>query len=122
MLLAAAACDEPDPAARPAIGASADRGGRVTVEVLNSSRVPGLARIATLALRDAGLDVVFYGTADTTVDSTQVLVRRGGSAGGERVARGLGAGRVRIAHDSLRRVDVTVLLGPDWRAPRVRRP
>lgn len=122
MLLLVAACSPADPSARPTIGGSAARGDRVTVEVLNASGVAGLARTATLALREAGLDVVFYGTADTSVDSTQVLVRRGPSGAGERVARALGGGQVRVAGDTLRRVDVTVLLGPDWRAPPLRRP
>lgn len=115
---ALASCRADRPAA-PAIGAEAG-GPRVTVEVLNASGRPGLARQGTLTLRDAGLDVVAFGTADTSVDSTQVLVRRGDRGAGDRVARALGAGRVRVAPDSLPRVDVTVLLGRDWRATSAR--
>jgi len=88
--------------------------GRVVVEVLNASPAAGLARLVTRRLRDAGLDVVYFGS-DTlqTLDSTQVLVRRGAVASGERVRSALGAGRVRSAPDSSRLVDVTVRLGRD---------
>jgi hypothetical protein len=107
-----AAC-RAEPHAAPAIGAS--RGGpRLTVEVLNASGRPGLARQGTLALRDAGLDVVAFGTADTTVDTTMVLVRRGNHEAGERVLEAIGQARLRMAPDSLPRVDVTVLLGKNY--------
>lgn len=109
----------PEPHATPAIGA-AKGGPRVTVEVLNASGRPGLARLGVLALRDAGLDVVAFGTADTSVDSTIVLVRRGDRDAGDRVAGALNTRRVRLAPDSLPRVDVTVLLGREWRATSVR--
>ena len=59
-------------------------GVRVTVEVLNASGRPGLARVGTRVLRQAGIDVVNFGTAATTLDSTQILVRRGEAATGER--------------------------------------
>lgn len=108
-----------EPHATPVIGA-AKGGPRVTVEVLNASGRPGLARQGALALRDAGLDVVAFGTADTSVDSTLVLVRRGDRDAGDRVAGALAARRVRLAPDSLPRVDVTVLLGRDWRATSAR--
>ena len=92
-------------------------GPRVLVEVLNASGVPGLAREGTRQLRQKGLDVVFYGNADQTLDSTEVLVRRGDGPAGARVARALGLGAVRHVEDTLRRVDVTVLLGRDYRPP-----
>lgn len=92
-------------------------GPRVLVEVLNASGVPGLAREGTRHLRQKGLDVVFYGNADQMVDSTEVLVRRGDGSAGARVARALGLGVVRRVEDTLRRVDITVLLGRDYRPP-----
>jgi hypothetical protein len=101
------------PHSRPVIGAAAG-GPRVTVEVLNASGRPGLARQGTLALREAGLDVLAFGTADTSVDTTLVLVRRGDRGAGERVARAVPPAVVRMAPDSLPRVDVTVLLGKSW--------
>jgi len=115
---ALAAC-KPEPHATPVIGAS--RGGpRVTVEVLNASGRPGLARQGTMALREAGLDVVAFGTADTTVDTTTVLVRRGDRDAGERVVEAIGEARLRMAPDSIPRVDVTVLLGKNYSAKTVR--
>ncbi len=100
--------------ARPIPG---ERGERVVVEVLNAADVAGLARAATRRLRDLGLDVVYFGS-DTgpALDSTEVLVRRGPPAAGGRVARALGTGRLRIAPDRARFVDVTVRLGRDFAA------
>lgn len=88
-------------------------GQRVEVEVLNGTERPGLARTATRALRQRGLDVVFYGSGPAT-DSTRILVRRGAAEHGRAVAEALGAGRVSVEPDTLRRVDVTVLIGRDW--------
>jgi hypothetical protein len=116
VLLAAAAlvsCRDA-PHSTPAIGAAAG-GPRVTVEVLNASGRPGLARHGTLALRGAGIDVLAFGTADTSVDTTVVLVRRGNRDAGERVVKALGTAIIRMAPDSLPRVDVTVLLGKTYR-------
>ncbi|HYA52552.1 MAG TPA: LytR C-terminal domain-containing protein [Streptosporangiaceae bacterium] len=90
---------------------------RVVVEVLNPTPVVGLARAATRLLRDAGLDVVYFGSDTGRVgDSTQVLVRRGDLAAGTRVARALGVRAVRQAPDAGRLVDVTVRLGRDLAA------
>jgi hypothetical protein len=114
VLLAAAAlvsCRDA-PHSTPVIGAG---GPRVTVEVLNASGRPGLARHGTLALREAGVDVLAFGTADTSVDTTVVLVRRGNRDAGERVSSALGGAIIRMAPDSLPRVDVTVLLGRNYR-------
>jgi hypothetical protein len=97
-------------------------GDRVVVEVLNASGIRGLARSGTIHLRRAGLDVVAYATADTTVDATLVLVRRGEGDGAGRVVRALGTGTILVAIDTLRRVDVTVLLGPDFQPPPTPRP
>jgi hypothetical protein len=87
----------------------------VTVEVLNGSHRAGAARAATRMLRHRGLDVVFYGNADAKADSTRVLVRRGDPARARAVLQALGAGRVVLEPDTLRRVDVSVILGPDFR-------
>jgi LytR cell envelope-related transcriptional attenuator len=94
---------------------------RITVEVLNGTRRAGVARAATRMLRRRGLDVVFYGNAESRVDSTRVIVRRGDPARGRDVRQVLGAGRVLVEPDTLRRVDVSVILGPDFR-PKVEGP
>lgn len=87
---------------------------RVVVEVVNTTPALGLARAATRRLRDAGLDVVSYGSAPgAPLDSTEILVRRGDVGAGERVRRALGAGSVRAAPDPGRLVDVSVRLGRD---------
>ena len=101
----------PPGAARPVPGET----GHVQVEVLNASDSLGLARAATRRLRDAGLDVVsFSSEPGQSLDSTQVLVRRGDNAAGERVQRALGLGLVRAAPDATRLVDVTVRVGRDF--------
>jgi LytR cell envelope-related transcriptional attenuator len=89
-------------------------GKRIRVEVLNGTRRSGFARTATRALRAQGLDVVFFGTGPQS-DSTRIFVRRGDPGLGRDVAEALGAGRVIVQPDTLRRVDVSVLLGSDWR-------
>jgi hypothetical protein len=97
-------------------------GPRVTVEVLNMSAEPGRARVATRLLRRAGLDVLTYGTAPAPLgplDSTRIVVRRGSTAVGERVRRVLGVGRVALALDSAKLLDVSVLLGSDFAPSRL---
>lgn len=104
------------PAAEQVAHAVPGEGGRVVVEVLNATSEVGLARTATRRLRDAGLDVVYYGSdAGEPLDTTQVLVRRGDAEAGEKVRRALGAGSVRAAPDPRRLVDVSVRLGRDFR-------
>ena len=90
---------------------------RIKVEVLNASGQRGLARRATFALRDAGFDVVRFDNASETRDSTLVLSRSGKDDWAELVARALGGARVESRPDSARYLDVTVLLGADWRPP-----
>jgi hypothetical protein len=89
--------------------------GRVTVEVLNGTRRQGAARTATRMLRREGLDVVFLGNADSLVQSTRVVARRGDSVRARYVAAALGTGMVAIETDTFRRVDVSVFLGEDFR-------
>jgi len=93
---------------------------RIVVEVLNGTGRPGRARSATRVLRRQGLDVVFFGNweGDGVVRKTKIVVRRGGDqAAARRVAQALGGGAVVVDVDTLRRVDVSVILGEDWRAP-----
>jgi hypothetical protein len=89
-------------------------GRRVRVEVLNGTRKPGLARAATRVLRAQGLDVVYFATGPAA-ESTRIFVRRGDPGQGSEVAEALGMGRVSVEPDTLRRVDMTVLLGRDYR-------
>jgi hypothetical protein len=106
----------------PRDAVSVPEGERIVVEVLNGSGRRGLARAATRVLRQAGFDVVYFGNLSQTVGITQALARRGDSAAAVRVARALGAKEVRVSVDTLLRVDVTVLLGSDYRPPPGLRP
>jgi hypothetical protein len=89
--------------------------GRVTVEVLNGTRRQGAARTATRMLRRSGLDVVFLGNADSLSPATRVVARRGDSLRARYVAAALGSGAVTVEIDTFRRVDVSVILGDDFR-------
>jgi hypothetical protein len=62
-----------------------------------------------------GLDVIFLGNADSLSDSTRVIARRGNAERARYVAQALGTGRVTIETDTFRRVDVSVILGDDFR-------
>lgn len=99
----------------PDVNAPAD--ARVRVQVLNATTVRGLARRATMHLRDRGFDVLEIGTANEQRDSTLVLDRSGHPEWARKVADALGGARVESRPDSSRYLDVTVLLGRSWRAP-----
>jgi hypothetical protein len=89
--------------------------GRVMIEVLNGTRRQGVARTATRMLRGRGLDVVFLGNADTAEALTRVIVRRGDPDRAQYVVDVLGAGKIVVEPDTFRRVDVSVILGEDFR-------
>ncbi len=99
-----------------------ENGPRVTVEVLNASGKPGLAKTGTRILRRAGIDVLNFGNAPDsigTLDSTRIVVRRGSSAVGERLRKALGVGRVVVELDGRRLLDASVLLGADFAPARL---
>ncbi len=89
---------------------------RIKVQVLNATRTRGLARRATTFLRDRGFDVVAVGTAQQQRDETLVLDRSNHPAWAALVGKAFGA-RVESRNDSLGYLDVTVLVGADWRPP-----
>ena len=104
-----------------AIPSSSDHA--LQVEVLNGSGRTGLARLGARHLRRQAMDVVLFGNAvGERVDSTRVILRRGARDAAERVRGALGVGRIEVATDTLRRVDVTVLLGPDFQPDLAQRP
>lgn len=91
-------------------------GVRVTVEVLNATGVDGLARDVARRLRQAGIDVVTFGSArDTALDSTTILIRRGDSSAARRVREALGLGRIVVQPDPRLLLDASVLIGRDLR-------
>jgi LytR cell envelope-related transcriptional attenuator len=90
---------------------------RVRVEVINATKVHGLARRATQYLRDRGFDVVATGTSHEQRDSTLVIDRTNHPVWAGRVARAFSGARVQLSPDTSRDVDITVLLGQSWRPP-----
>jgi hypothetical protein len=97
--------------------ARAPTGVRIKVQVLNATKTRGLARRATMHLRDRGFDVVDVGTDPNGRDSVLVLDRSGHPEWARLVARALGGAQVLSRPDSSRYLDVTVLLGGSWRPP-----
>lgn len=91
-------------------------GVRIKVEVLNATKVRGLARKATFYLRDRGFDVVANGTSREQRSTTLVLDRSGHPEWAALAAKAFNA-RVESRPDTSRYLDVTVLLGSDWRPP-----
>jgi hypothetical protein len=96
--------------------AKAPPGVRIKVEVLNATTTRGLARRATLFLRDRGFDVVAIGTAREQRETTLVLDRSRHPAWAQLIANAMGA-TVASRPDTLRYVDATVLVGASWRPP-----
>ena len=97
--------------------ARAPEGVRIKVQVLNATKTRGLARRATMHLRDRGFDVVDIGTDPNARDSVLVLDRSGHPEWAKLVARALGGAQVLSRPDTSRYLDVTVLLGGSWRPP-----
>jgi hypothetical protein len=95
----------------------APSGVRVRVQVLNATSTRGLAQRATDHLRDKGFDVVEIGNNREKMDSTLVLDRSSHPEWAMRVAAAMGGARVLERPDSGRYLDVTVLIGGDWRPP-----
>lgn len=93
--------------------------GRVRVEVLNGGGVTGMARDATRALRTVGFDVVDYGNAAAYDPErpSAVIDRVGRPELAAGVAEALGIDNVVSEPDPNLYVDVSVLLGREWRKP-----
>lgn len=104
-------------AAQPAVDARAPAGVRIRVQVLNGTKVRGLARRATMLLRDRGFDVVETGTINEARDTTLVLDLSGHPDWAARVARVFVPARVVVRPDSSRYLDIAVVLGSTWRPP-----
>jgi hypothetical protein len=96
--------------------ARAPEGTRIKVEVLNATRTRGLARRATVYLRDRGFDVVGSGNVAEQRAATIVYDRSSHPEWARLVARAMNAPLVERP-DSSRYLDVTVLIGADWRPP-----
>jgi hypothetical protein len=96
--------------------ARAPEGVRIKVEVLNATKTRGLARKATNLLRDRGFDVVGSGN-ETALRAKSVVYDRSSHPEWARlVGRAMNAPVV-SRPDSSRYLDVTVIIGADWRPP-----
>jgi hypothetical protein len=105
-----AADARPVPAAAPST--------RVRVQVLNATTTAGLARTATNVLRERGFDVVETGNAPRgTAPQSVVIDRVGNLEQARQAADALGISRVESSGDPSLILEVTVVLGSDWRAP-----
>ena len=96
--------------------ARAPEGVRIKVEVLNATKTRGLARKATDFLRDRGFDVVGSGNDAEPRAKTVVYDRSSHPEWARLVGRAMNAPVV-SRPDSSRYLDVTVLIGADWRPP-----
>jgi hypothetical protein len=95
----------------------APEGVRIRVQVLNATKTRGLARRATMLLRDRGFDVVETGTLPQTRDTTLVLDLSGHPDWANRIAQLLAPSTVTARRDSSRYLDIAVVLGNSWRPP-----
>jgi LytR cell envelope-related transcriptional attenuator len=98
-------------------GVVAPMGVRIRVQVLNGTRVRGLARRATVVLRDRGFDVVETGTTPKQVDTTLVLDLSGHPDWAKRIAELFPPARIQVRTDSSRYLDIAVVVGSTWRPP-----
>jgi 3-oxoacyl-ACP reductase-like protein len=113
------------PAGAPVAGAAptvasterAPDGAHVRVQVLNATKIHGLARRATLVLRDRGFDVVETGTLKQAHDTTIVYDLSGHDDWARRIAHAFSPARVVARTDSSRYLDIAVVLGSTWRPP-----
>lgn len=95
----------------------APEGVRIRVQVLNATKTRGLARRATMLLRDRGFDVVENGTLPQLRDTTVVLDLSGHPDWANRIAQILAPAKVTARADSSRYLDIAVLIGSTWRPP-----
>ena len=102
---------------RPPAQVRAPDSARIRIQVLNGTKVRGLARRATMLLRDRGFDVVETGTINDARDTTLVLDVSGHPDWANRVAKLFPPSRVQARPDSSRYLDVVVVLGATWRPP-----
>ena len=92
----------------------------VRIEVLNASGPPGAARIGTVLLRHAGLDVVQSRNGDSTMrglEHNRIIVRGSDTTGVGRIVEVLGGADVVRTPDHTWLVDLTVLLGKGFAPP-----
>lgn len=95
----------------------APEGVRIRVQVLNATKTRGLARRATMLLRDRGFDVVENGNLPQQQDTTLVLDLSGHPEWANRIAQIFTPAKVTARADSSRYLDIAVVIGSTWRPP-----
>ena len=90
---------------------------RIRVQVLNATRTRGLARRATMLLRDRLFDVVETGTTSETRDTTLILDLSGHPDWASRTATLFTPSRIERRIDSSRYLDIAIVIGSTWRPP-----
>jgi hypothetical protein len=95
----------------------APEGVRIRVQVLNATKTRGLARRATMLLRDRGFDVVENGNLPQQRDTTLVLDLSGHPEWANRLAEIFAPAKVTARQDSSRHLDIAVVIGSTWRPP-----
>lgn len=104
---------------RELLASGAEWRGKATVEVWNASNKPQLAKIVMATLREKGFDVVKIGDFSTRQQQTLVVDRSGHLRPAQAVADALregGSPEVVSRPEPSLQVDVSVILGNDYRA------
>jgi len=92
----------------------------IRVEVLNGCGEYGVAERVTDWLREEGFDIVYFGNADSfRYDETILFDRSGRPEFAREVADVLGCHNIEKRYDGLLLLDVTVIVGKDWRKMRL---
>lgn len=96
--------------------ATREEATKIRVEVLNGSKVSGLAERVAEELREKGFDVLEFRTADKQVSATVILDRADMNLRNAKfVSRELRQGKVAFEPHPFQLVDVTVVLGSDYK-------
>lgn len=98
------------------------QGDRIQVELLNGCGVDNLAAEARQYMRDRGFDVVGVGNFEVSdVPETYIVDHIGDGVAAGKVAASLGVGADQIRKDekSAALLDVTVVIGHDYRSLRI---
>jgi hypothetical protein len=98
------------------------QGDRIQIELLNGCGVDNLAADARLFMRDRGFDVVGVGNFEVSdVPETYLIDHIGDGVAARKVASslGIGADRIRSDQESAALLDVTVVIGHDYRSLRI---
>jgi len=87
----------------------------ITVEVCNASSHSGAARILTRKLRDFGFDVIDWKNYPTKQAKTIVVDRVGNLKAAQSIAKIINTEEIFTRYDSKRFVDISVIIGEDYK-------